>query len=113
VQLRLAGLDDAARSGAPRALSDAQLKRGIIRTLERKPKYAAHWSTRSMAKCCGLTHDSVHRIWKTLYLQPHRAELCQLFTDPFFIDRARDLVGLYLKPPEQAGVLCVDEKSQC
>lgn len=113
VQQRLVGLDDAARSGAPRTLSDAQVERVIIRTLESKPKHATHWSTRSMAKRCGLTHDAIHRIWKTFGLKPHRAEVCQLSTDPFFIDKVRDVVGLYLNPPEQALVLCVDEKSQC
>jgi transposase len=113
VQQRLAGLADAARCGAPRTLSDAQVEGVIIRTLESKPKHATHWSTRSMAKRCGLTHDAIHRIWKTFGLKPHRAEVCQLSTDPFFIDKVRDVVGLYLNPPEQALVLCVDEKSQC
>jgi transposase len=113
VQQRLAGLDDAARSGAPRTLSDAQVERVITRTLESKPKHATHWSTRSMAQRCGLTHDAVHRIWRAFGLQPHREQTCQLSTDPFFIDKVRDVVGLYLNPPEQALVLCVDEKSQC
>ena len=73
VQQRLAGLDDAARRGAPRTLSDAQVERVIIRTLVSKPKHATHWSTRPMAKRCGLTHDAIHRIWKTFGLKPHRA----------------------------------------
>ena len=113
VQQRLAGLDDNARSGAPRTLTDAHVERVITRTLESKPKHATHWSTRSMAKRCGLTHDAVHRIWKAFGLQPHREQICQLSTDPFFIDKVRDVVGLYLNPPAQALVLCVDEKSQC
>jgi transposase len=110
---RLAGLDDAARSGAPRKITDAHVERVITRTLESKPKHATHWSTRSMAKRCGLTHDAVHRIWKAFGLQPHREQTCQFSTDPFFIAKVRDVVGLYLNPPEQALVLCVDEKSQC
>jgi transposase len=113
VARRLAGLDDAARSGAPRKITDAHVERVITRTLESKPKHATHWSTRSMAKRCGLTHDAVHRIWKAFGLQPHREQTCQLSTDPFFIDKVRDVVGLYLHPPERALVLCVDEKSQC
>jgi transposase len=75
--------------------------------------HATHWSTRSLAKRCGLTHDAVHRIWRAFGLKPHRQEAFQLSTDPFFVEKVRDVVGLYLKPPERALVLCVDEKSQC
>ena len=110
---RVAGLDDRARSGAPRSISDAKIERVVTLTLESKPKHATHWSTRSMAKRCGLTHDAIHRIWKAFGLQPHREEKFQLSTDPFFIEKVRDVVGLYMNPPNHALVLCVDEKSQC
>lgn len=110
---RMTGLDDRARSGAPRTIGDAKVERVITLTLESKPEHATHWSTRSMAKRCGLTHDAVHRIWKAFALQPHRQETFQLSTDPFFIQKVRDVVGLYMNPPAHALVLCVDEKSQC
>jgi len=113
VRHRLAGLDDAARSGPPRTISDAEVERVITTTLESKPENATHWSTRSLGKRLGLTHDAVHRIWRAFGLQPHRQETFQLSTDPFFIDKVRDVVGLYLNPPDHALVLCVDEKSQC
>ena len=113
VRDRMAGLDDAPRSGAPRTLTDAQIERVVTLTLERKPDHATHWSTRSLARKCGLTHDAVHRIWKAFSLQPHRQQTFQLSTDPFFVQKVRDVVGLYLHPPDHALVLCVDEKSQC
>lgn len=113
LRLRLAGLTDAPRSGAPRTISDAKVERVITMTLECKPAHATQWSTRSLAKRCGLTHDAVHRIWRAFGLKPHRQESFQLSTDPFFVEKVRDVVGLYLNPPDGALVLCVDEKSQC
>ena len=113
VRDRLAGLTDAPRTGAPRQITDTQVEHVLTTTLERKPAQATHWSTRSLAKHCGLTHDAVHRIWRAFGLQPHRQESYQLSTDPFFVEKVRDVVGLYLQPPQGALVLCVDEKSQC
>jgi transposase len=113
VRDRLEGLDDSARSGPPRTITDAEVERVIRTTLESKPDNATQWSTRSLGKRLGLTHDAVHRIWRAFGLQPHRHETFQLSTDPFFIDKVRDVVGLYLNPPDHALVLCVDEKSQC
>ena len=81
-------------------------------TLQRKPESGTHWSTRKMAEACGISHDSVKRIWNAFGLQPHRSESFQLSTDPFFIEKVRDVVGLYMSPPENALVFCVDEKSQ-
>ena len=113
LRLRLTGLTDAPRSGAPRTITDAKVERVVTLTLERKPAHATQWSTRSLAKRCGLTHDAVHRIWRAFGLKPHRQESFQPSTDPFFVEKVRDVVGLYLQPPEGALVLCVDEKSQC
>jgi transposase len=109
---RLEGLTDEPRPGAPRSLSDAQVEAVITRTLESKPENATHWSTRGMAKALGLSQTAVVRIWHAFGLQPHRTETFKLSTDPFFIDKVRDVVGLYLNPPDKALVLCVDEKSQ-
>jgi transposase len=111
---RLAGLCDAPRSGQPRKITDAKVEEVIARTLETKPRHATHWSTRSMAKVSGLTQDAICRIWRAFGLKPHRQETFKLSTDPFFVEKVRDIVGLYLNPPEQtrAVVLCVDEKSQ-
>jgi transposase len=89
-----------------------QVEEVIVRTLESTPKDATHWSTRSMAREVGLTQSAVLRIWKAFGLQPHRSETWKLSKDPLFIDKVRDVVGLYLNPPERAVVLCVDEKSQ-
>lgn len=107
-----AGLLDEPRPGAPRTISDEQVEAVIITTLEQTPPDATHWSTRSMAKATGLSHASVARIWAAFGLQPHRGETWKLSKDPLFIDKVRDVVGLYLDPPERALVLCVDEKSQ-
>lgn len=107
LQDRLAGLEDNARSGAPRTLTDAQVERVVRDTLEIVPKHGARWSTRTMAAHCGLTHDAVHRIWKAFGLQPHREESLKLSTDPFFIEKVEDVVGLYVCPPDQALVLAV------
>jgi transposase len=109
---RLEGLADEPRPGAPRQITDAQVEAVITRTLEQKPKAATHWSTRSMAQEAGLSQTAVARIWRAFGLKPHRAETFKLSTDPFFIEKVRDVVGLYLDPPDKALVLCVDEKSQ-
>ena|SRR5579859_905582 len=111
-QARLQGVFDLPRSGAPRSISDEQVAEVVRLTLETKPKQATHWSTRSMARRCGLSNESVYRIWKTFGLQPHRAETFQLSTDPQFVEKVRDVVGLYMCPPQNALVLCLDEKSQ-
>lgn len=108
----VAGLLDEPRPGAPRRISDDQVEALIVKTLEQAPPDATHWSTRSMAKATGLSHASVARIWAAFGLQPHRSETFKLSKDPLFIDKVRDVVGLYLDPPERALVLCVDEKSQ-
>ena len=109
---RLDGLTDEPRPGRPRTITDEQVEAVIVRTLETTPKDATHWSTRSMAREVGLTQSAVLRIWKAFGLQPHRQETWKLSKDPQFIDKVRDVVGLYLNPPERAVVLCVDEKSQ-
>jgi transposase len=109
---RLEGLHDEQRPGAPRKISDEQVERMIVKTLEEAPTDATHWSTRSMAKAVGMSQATVLRIWRAFGLQPHRVETFKLSTDPYFIEKVRDIVGLYLAPPEAAIVLCVDEKSQ-
>jgi len=111
-QHRLDGLLDEPRPGAPRRITDAMVERVITDTLETTPRDATHWSTRSMAKTAGLSQSAVARIWKAFALQPHRVETFKLSKDPLFIDKVRDIVGLYLAPPTRALVLCVDEKSQ-
>jgi transposase len=108
----LAGLLDEPRPGAPRTVSDADVEAVIVATLESAPADATHWSTRSLAAHTGLSASTVRRIWAAFGLQPHRAETWKLSKDPQFIDKVRDIVGLYLDPPERALVLCVDEKSQ-
>jgi transposase len=112
VSERLDGLVDEPRPGRPRTISDALVEAVITRTLETTPKDATHWSTRSMAAQTGLSQTAVSRIWRAFGLQPHRVESWKLSKDPLFIDKVRDVVGLYLAPPERAVVLCVDEKSQ-
>ena len=109
---RLVGLVDEPRPGRPRKIGDAQVEEVIIRTLETTPSDATHWSTRSMAREVGLSQTAVSRIWRAFGLQPHRAETWKLSRDPQFVDKVRDVVGLYLDPPERAVVLCVDVKSQ-
>ena len=106
------GLLDEPRPGAPRKISDASVERVVTLTLESKPKDATHWSTRSMAKRSGLSQSAIVRIWRAFGLQPHRVETFKLSTDPLFVEKVRDIVGLYMDPPEKALVLCVDEKSQ-
>ncbi len=108
----LNGLHDEPRPGAPRSITDEQVAEVVYKTLKTKPKDQTQWSLRSMGAETGLTKDAVHRIWRTVGLQPHRHKHFKLSTDPFFVDKVRDIVGLYLHPPEHALVLCVDEKSQ-
>jgi transposase len=109
---RLDGLQDEPRPGVARTITDERVEDLLVRTLESKPKDATHWSTRSMARETGISVSSVGRIWRAFGLQPHRSETFKLSTDPLFIDKVRDIVGLYLSPPDRALVLCVDEKSQ-
>jgi transposase len=109
---RLDGLTDEPRPGRPRTITDERVEEVVIKTLETTPRDATHWSTRSMAREVGLTQNAVLRIWHAFGLQPHRQETWKLSRDPQFIDKVRDVVGLYLNPPERAVVLCVDEKSQ-
>ena len=111
-RLRLDGLLDEPRPGAPRTISDEQVERVIAKTLHEKPREATHWSSRLMARSTGLSQSAVVRIWHAFGLQPHRTETFKLSTDPLFIEKVRDIVGLYLNPPDRALVLCVDEKSQ-
>ena len=112
-QARLDGLLDEPRPGRPRKISDEQVEQVIVKTLESAPPDGAtHWSTRQMAAAVGLNQTAVSRIWRAFGLQPHRVEHFKLSKDPLFVDKLRDIVGLYLDPPERAIVLCVDEKSQ-
>jgi len=108
----LDGLSDEPRPGAPRRVSDEQVEALIVRTLESAPPDATHWSTRSMARQIGVSQSTVSRIWRAFGLKPHRIETWKLSKDPLFVEKVRDVVGLYLNPPERALVLCVDEKSQ-
>ena len=112
VARRLDGLSDDPRPGAPRTITDADIERVIVTTLEETPSDATHWSTRSMAEEVGLSQTAISRIWRAFGLKPHLVEDFKLSPDPQFIDKVRDIVGLYLNPPEAAVVLCVDEKTQ-
>jgi transposase len=112
VAKRLDGLLDEPRPGAPRRITDAQVERVIIDTLEKLPADATHWSTRSLAKERDLSHSTIGRIWRAFGLQPHRSETFKLSRDPLFVEKVRDIVGLYLAPPDRALILSVDEKSQ-
>lgn len=106
------GLYDELRPGRPRSVSDERVARLVKRTLETKPSHGTHWSVRQIAAESKLTKSTVHRIWQAFGLQPHRQKHFKLSTDPFFVEKLRDIVGLYLHPPEKAVVLWVDEKSQ-
>ena len=112
VARRLDGLLDEPRPGTPRRAGDAQIERLIATTLNELPRDATHWSTRSLARKLKLSQSTVSRVWRAFGLQPHRSETFKLSTDPLFIDKVRDIVGIYLNPPAKALVLCVDEKSQ-
>ncbi len=112
VERRLDGLLDEPRPGAPRKITDAQVDQVVTLTLESLPRDATNWSTRSMARNSGLSQSTICRIWRAFGLQPHRTETFRLSSDPLFIEKVRDIVGLYLTPPDRAMVLCVDEKTQ-
>ena len=112
VEQRVDGLRDEPRSGAPRTIDDVRIETVIVATLESLPKDATHWSSRGMAKESGVSVSSVQRIWRAFGLQPHRLETFKLSSDPDFVAKVRDVVGLYVSPPQHAVVLCVDEKSQ-
>lgn len=112
VERRVDGLLDEPRPGAPRSVDDATIEAVLTKTLEQTPRDATHWSTRAMASASGVSQSTVSRIWRAFALQPHRSETFKLSKDPLFIDKVRDIVGLYLAPPTRAMVLCVDEKAQ-
>ena len=109
---RLEGLYDEPRPGAPRTVTDAQVEQVVVQTLESTPRGETHWSTRGLAKATGLSRMTISRIWHAFGLQPHRTDTFKLSPDPLLIEKVRDIVGLYIHPPEHALVLCVDEKSQ-
>jgi hypothetical protein len=98
--------------GRPRVVGDERIKDLITATLETTPADATHWSTRSMATHLGLSQSMVSRVWRAFGLAPHKQDSWKLSKDPLFVDKVRDVVGLYLDPPERAVVLCVDEKTQ-
>jgi transposase len=112
LKARLEGLYDEPRPGAPRKVSDAQVEQIVVRTLETTPRGQTHWSTRSLAQASGLSRMTISRIWRAFGLQPHRTETLKLSPDPLLIEKVRDIVGLYMNPPDHALVFCVDEKSQ-
>ena len=109
---RLDGLADDPRPGPPRKITDAMVEEVIVKTLEQAPPDATHWSTRSMAEAMGISQTSVSQIWRAFGIKPHVVEEFKVSPDPQFIDKTRDVVGLYLNPPEAAVVICVDEKTQ-
>jgi transposase len=112
LKARVEGLHDEPRPGAPRKVSDAQIEKVIIQTLESTPRGQTHWSTRGLAEATGLSRMTISRIWRAFGLQPHRADTFKLSPDPLLIEKVRDIVGLYMHPPDHAMVFCVDEKSQ-
>jgi transposase len=112
LKARLEGLYDEPRPGAPRKVSDAQVEQVVIQTLESTPRGQTHWSTRGLAKASGLSRMTVSRIWRAFGLPPHRSDTFKLSPDPLLIEKVRDIVGLYMNPPDHALVLCVDEKTQ-
>ena len=109
---RLAGLSDAPRSGQPRRHDDDRVRDVLEATLNRRPKNATHWSVRRLSDELGIARDFVHRVWRAFGLKPHLSKNFKLSNDPHFVEKVRDVVGLYLNPPDKALVLCVDEKSQ-
>ncbi len=112
LEKRLDGLFDESRPGAPRKISDKTVERIVTMTLESTPSDATHWSTRDLAKRIGVSQSTVSRVWRAFNLQPHRVKTFRLSNDPLFVEKVRDIVGLYMNPPDHAVVLCVDEKSQ-
>ncbi|MDS0133561.1 MULTISPECIES: IS630 family transposase [unclassified Amycolatopsis] len=112
VRDRLDGLSDEPRPGRPRTITDDQVEHAVVTTLETKPANATHWSTRSLAAQVGMTQSAVSRIWRAFGLKPHKVDTFKISKDPLFVDKVRDVVGLYLDPPAKAVVLCVDEKTQ-
>ena len=112
VAQRLEGLHDEPRPGAPRSIGDDDVEMLIVKTLEETPVDATHWSTRSMANATGMSQSAVSRIWRAFGLKPHLVDTFKLSPDPLFVDKVRDIVGLYINPPDAALVLCVDEKTQ-
>ena len=112
VDKRLQGLADEYRPGVPRSITDDHVEAVVVKTLTEKPEDATHWSTRAMAKATGMSQPTISRIWKAFGLKPWLEDTFKLSSDPLFIDKVRDIVGLYLNPPERAVVLCVDEKTQ-
>jgi transposase len=112
LKARLEGLYDEPRPGAPRKITDAQIEQIVVRTLESTPRAQTHWSTRGLARATGLSRMTISRIWRAFGLQPHRTETFRLSPDPLLIEKVRDIVGLYMNPPDHALVFCVDEKSQ-
>jgi len=112
VRKRLKGLHDEPRPGAPCTITDDHVEAVVVKTLTEKPKDATHWSTRGMAKATGMSQSAVSRIWRAFGLKPHLTETFKLSTDPLFIEKVRDIVALYLNPPDGALVLCVDEKTR-
>ena len=109
---RLAGLSDAPRTGQPRRHGDEKVQEVLDATLNRRPRNATHWSVRSLSAELGVPRDFVHRVWRAFGLKPHLSHSFKLSTDPHFVEKVRDVVGLYLDPPDKALVLCVDEKSR-
>jgi len=112
LEQRVQGLYDELRPGRPRSIEDEQIAALLKRTLSRKPKAATHWTVREAARASGISKSTVHRLFQAFAVQPHRARTFKLSNDPFFVEKVRDIAGLYLNPPDHALVLCVDEKSQ-
>ena len=112
LQQGLTGLHDELRPGRPRSISDEEVSILVNKTLQTKPQNGTHWTIRSASQETNLSRPTVHRIWQAFGLQPHRQNHFKLSTDPFFVEKVRDIVGLYLNPPDKAMILCVDEKSQ-
>src|SRR5580658_8397777 len=109
---RLEGLLDEPRRGAPRSITDAQVEQVVTTTLESMPENSTHWSSRLMAKKTGLSQTAIVRIWHTFGLQPHRVENFKFSKDPQFVEKVRDIVGLYMNPPDRAIILCVMKRAK-